>query len=860
MRAAVASTNKAGRRPYTAGKQRYNECMHRQYLTRFIGRENELAELQRLLAAARLVTITGPGGSGKTRLAVQTALLVSHHFPDDAHFISLAAIHDPTLVIPTLVQALGVAEGPDRLPYDSLKEFLRRRRLLLILDNFEQLLPAAPLLTELLLTANQLKLLVTSREPLRLHSEQLFSLSPLALFRWETAAGPPVVETMNQVESICLFMERAQAVQPGFALTTENGTAVAEICARLDGLPLAIELAAARISLLPPQAMRQRLQESSLQLLTGGPRDAPARQKTLRATIQWSYDLLNAQEQRAFRCLSIFAGGCTMAAAEVVLAEWQADVENSSPQHHSPTSPSPDLAITSFDLLASLVDKNLVWRAGADSEPRLQMLETIREFGQEQLALAGEIEAVQQAHAHYYLSLAEAAEPHLTSWEQKRWLARLEREQDNFRTALQWGSDRQETSGSLHRASFILRLAGALAPFWFLRGHWGEGRRWLEVAIAMPDHAGVDKALRARTLYVGVPMLIYQGDLAQARLLSEQSVTLYRELDDREGLLAALLQLCRTLDYQDETEPLQRRAHEALVLAEALPDSPLKAQAYTELSGRLVSSGAGYPTTAVKSHLEESIHIYRAHDNPAGLANALFFYAEFLKRQGDTARAQALHAEAEGLLVDVDDHRLKMILYAFRLTSNWRAKNYPAARRAYEQLLAHQPSAALAKAHLEILAATLYRQNLALWAARVYGLADQAIRLGPRRRVYEHVAKELAAARHGVRAQLGEAAFTQALAEGAALTADDLLAIPYPARNRSQSDSSNTIPFEPLTARELEVLHLLAQELKKPEIAAQLVISPRTVDAHLRAIYGKLGVRSRDAAVRVAMKEGLLAE
>ncbi|HJS18615.1 MAG TPA: LuxR C-terminal-related transcriptional regulator [Anaerolineales bacterium] len=808
-----------------------------------------------MVSTSRLVTLTGPGGVGKTRLALQIGGQLHDKLADGVYLVSLGAISDSTLIIPTIAQTLGVSESPDRLLFDSLKDFLRDRQRLLVLDNFEQVISAAPLLTELLSACAELKVLVTSREALHLRGEHEFPLAPLELSNLARMPDQPSVEILSQYPGIALFVQRAQAIQPDFRLTTVNAGAVAEICSRLDGLPLALELAAARIKLLPPQAMLARLQESSLSLLTGGARDAPARQQTLRGTVQWSYDLLNADEQRTFRWLSAFVGGCTLDAATKVIGQ-QASVI------HDKQQKTEERSLLILDLVTSLVNKSLVRQTETDSEPRLGMLETIREFGLELLTQEHELETVKHAHAQYYLSLAEEIEPHLAGREQRAWLSRLGREQDNLRAALRWGFE-------YHEAAFVLRLTGALWQFWFLRGQWSEGRRWLEEALSMASKKEVNIALRAKALYAAATLIRRQYDFARARVLCEQSITLYRALGDGEGLLTALHELCRILDYQGDDEAVRALLPEIFARAEELPDVPIKAEVYGLLHAidhDSVSSG-----TAAR-YLAESERIYRALDNPAGLAGTLAIQAATADYQGDTARGQALRDEAERLVAGVEDRQLRMLLLSGRAVSAWQSGDHGAARRYLEQLIGlglevdastGQLTLYLGQRNLflGILAAVLHQQGLSVWAARVYGLAEklsptsESPRMGGE--LFDTFRKRSAAARAEVRARLGEEAFAQALAEGQSLSVEDLLDIPHPPPD-SDSQLPSSLPYEPLTGRELEVLRLLAQDLSNPQIAERLVVSRRTVEAHLRSIYEKLGVKSRDAATRYAVEHRLL--
>src|SRR5579863_490706 len=385
--------------------------------TPFVGREQEMERLYQMLCRpdVRLVTLTGPAGIGKTRLALQVAAELSDVFADGLFLVPLAPVNEPEQTVPTIIQTLGISDLSNQAPLTLLKSALKDKQMLLLLDNFEHVIPAAVHIAELLATCPRLKIIVTSQVVLRLQAEREFTVPPLSL---PNLKHLPDVAALSQYEAVALFIQRAQAVKPDFAVTNTNAPAVAGICARLDGLPLAIELAAARVKLFPPQALLTRL-EQGLAILTGGARDLPARQQTLRGAIAWSYNLLSPEEQQLFRRLSVFVDGCSWEAAEQVC-----------------TAAGP-LSEEILESLSSLLDKSLLrQQESTESEPRFWMLQTLREFGLEVLASAGETEVTREAHAEYYLALAEQAEPLLKGNEQTHWLARLEQEYENLRAAL----------------------------------------------------------------------------------------------------------------------------------------------------------------------------------------------------------------------------------------------------------------------------------------------------------------------------------------------------------------------------------------------------------------------------------------
>jgi predicted ATPase/DNA-binding CsgD family transcriptional regulator len=447
---------------------------------------------------ARLVTLTGPAGTGKTRLALAVAAALSKEAPDGVTVVDLSAFGDWRLVVSAIARELPAQELGSRSGIESLQEALAEQRALLVLDNFEHVLGAAPQVAELLAACLYLRVLVTSREPLRIRWEQILPIGPLGL----PNAGLMDLEAIAQAPAVALFALRAVAVQPNFALTPENCGAVAEICTRLDGLPLAIELAAARSNVLPPEAMVARL-DRRLDLLKGDARDYPSRHRALRAAIDWSYALLDTYEQAAFRRLGVFAGGCTLEAAAAVGDPAEGgEAANSAPNI--------------LDLIAALSDKSLLHRdERVRGEPRFRMLETVREYALEQLAAGGEVDLTARRHCAYYLELAQRAAPELKGAQQGVWAERLEQEHDNLRVSLRWLAGHGEVDAAL-------RLASALAPFWMLSGSVDEGRIWLSQLLSLPEAASTPA--RAIALLAAVDLAGLQGDDATVWELQRETL------------------------------------------------------------------------------------------------------------------------------------------------------------------------------------------------------------------------------------------------------------------------------------------------------------------------------------------------
>jgi predicted ATPase len=486
-------------------------------VTPLIGRAREVAERRDCLLRAdvRLLTLVGAPGIGKTRLSLQAALELRSAFADDVCFVALAPVSDPSLVAATIAHALGGEETAGSSLFARLQTYLRHKHMLLLLDNFEQVAAAAPRIAELLAAAPRLKVLVTSRAALHLSAEHQFAVPPLAL---PDLSQLPPLETLAQVAAVQLFVQHARAVAHDFALTSANAAAVAEICQRLDGLPLAIELAAARSKLLAPTALLARL-DRRLRLLISVVLDLPPRQQTLRSTLDWSYDLLDQRERRLFARLGVFVGGCTLEAADAIC-----NVTN-------------DLGMDVLDGLAALLDNSLLWQTEqADGMRRYGMLETIREYATERLELSGEAEVLRKRHGAYYLALAETAEPELRGPWRRAWMDRLEVEHDNVRVALGWALERGEVA-------LGLQLAGALCEFWSRHGGGGraEGRRWVEKLLMVSSTAAA--ATRAKALYRAAWLACSQADFTWAAALCQESLALCQDLGDKLGIAWSLFHL-----------------------------------------------------------------------------------------------------------------------------------------------------------------------------------------------------------------------------------------------------------------------------------------------------------------------------
>ncbi|HEV7663899.1 MAG TPA: tetratricopeptide repeat protein [Chloroflexota bacterium] len=760
--------------------------------TPLFGREDDLAVVTRLISndGVRLLTLTGAGGTGKTRLACAAAVRLAADFGDGVCFVDLSAVEDAALVPAGVAQAIGVQESGSEPLEAILGEVLGDRAILLVLDNFEQVLGAVQFVAELLASCPRLGLLVTSREPLHLRAEQVLPVRPLPVPG--TAASDPRVVANNP--AVALFVDRGRACRPGFDLTHENVRPIAEICTRLDGLPLAIELAAAQLGVLSPKTILERLLARAPFVLSGVS-DLPSRHRTLRAAVASSYDLLDAAEQNVFRWCGVFGGGFTAADAAAVYVDGQADLDML-----------PSLAI--------LADKSLIQvTEDADGEPRFRWLETIRSFAVDHLTLSGELPIARRRHAEHYVAIAETAEAALVGRDMSRVLAALERDYDNFRAVFHWSLE-----GDTADLGLGLRLAGAMYRFWNLRGHLSEARQWLERALAHGDSQPT--VVRAKALNASGVLAGMQSDDARAEACFAESLALWRLVGDTTRVAAAVGNLGQVAQNRRDVERAMSCFRESMQLYDSVGDR--RGVAVSLGSVARLERQQGHDRQAVPL-FERSVALFREVGDDRSLANSLGNLGHCVLRLGDLSQAQAYFTEslelrqALGNTVGIAEC---LEGFAALASANGRPRR---AARLY----------GAAEALREITGAPLFDAERA-----EHDKSVKAVRQ-----------------RLGERSLLGEWSAGRALALQDAVRFALRVAGDEPAES---GEGGRTSERSILTRRELEVAALVARGLTNRQAAERLLVAPRTIETHLEHIFAKLGVQTRAELAAWAARDDLL--